>query len=532
MKNKISILLLIGLVSFTLDGCVILPTDKNPNEDENGCEFHMDDDRDTVCDVCGESLVTVDYTADGIYNVSLYTVSGVDYTSSYYANYIILNNGNVTWVKTDITGSTVDTGTYVKENNEVTITIGIKPYKFAYDSESKKIEFSGTLNKKKVVMEYMVDSNFTIGETTGDVEFTDKLFGEDLNENFYNYCPSVMIEGNNTMHIWYCSNQISGNVTDFIAYRKGTLSHDGKWSFSEKHLVLEPTPNTWDSRHACDPSVVKGVFKYNDETYSYLMAYLGCETSDVTDNEVSIAVAKSPEGPWVKYENKVYCEKHGKEEYRAFCDYRHSSEYALNDDNRGFWGYGQPSLVSVDKAGKVLLFFTKGIKLGTYTYVEYWDLSNLNNPVKLNEKKLTDGGEIGICNNADFAYDPATKRIYIIKEDHIGGWYPSDGGVNWISGSNSLFYTPMGKNDTYPGESLFGSHNWSKVATIGKDETGFARVHNAGIVTDEYGWIIDSNKVPVVYTMSELKTDYPDWELGGQWPALHTYRLHGYVVNN
>ena len=179
-----------------------------------------------------------------------------------------------------------------------------------------------------------------------------------------------------------------------------------------------------------------------------------------------------------------------------------------------------------------LLFYTKGIKIGTYTYAEYWDLSDLNNPVKLNGAKMADGGEIGYWNNADFAYDAINKRIYVIKEDHTASeWYPNSGGVNWISGSNSVFYAPMNFDDTYPGETLFGKHNWSKVTTIGEAQTGFARVHNAGIMTDEYGWLVDSHKIPVVYTMSDLKTDYPDWSLGGQWPALHTYRLHGYVIS-
>ena len=520
MKNKISILLILGLLVFSLFSCnATTPDGDGEIEDggQQGCEFHMDDDRNGICDVCQTSLIEVDYTADGIYSLDLYKISGEVRTDAYYSNYIILKEGSVTWVKTDITGSTVEEGTYVKEENTVTITMGIKPYVFNYDSNEKSIKFDGQLNKKKVVMEYSVDPSFAIGTTTGDVAFTDELFGDDINGNFYNYCPTIMIEGNNTMHIWYCSNKDSGKVTDYIAYRKGTLNSDGKWTFTEKQLVLSPTKGTWDEVHVCDPSVIKGQFKYNNENYSYLMAYLGCRTTNVVANEAGIAVAKSPEGPWVKVDA-----------VNPICNYYDSPEYAEGN----YWGYGQPSLVSVDKAGKVLLFYTKGIKLGTYTYVECWDLSNLNNPVKLNEAKMADGGEIGYWNNADFAYDPITKRIYVIKEDHTSSeWYPSDGGVNWISGSNSVFYAPMSANDTYPGESLFKNYNWSKVATIGKTETGFARVHNTGIVTDEYGWIIDPNNVPVVYTMSYLKSDYPDWEAGGQWPALHTYRLHGYVVS-
>ena len=539
MKNKIYILLSIGLLLTSLFGCVVTPNDNNQDNTNDGCEYHVDDDRDNICDVCQASLggceyhmdddrdgicdvceanlVETDYTADGIYSLDVYTVFDTDLSNIYYSNYLILKEGKVTWVKTDVTGSSLDEGTYVKEDNVLTITIGIKPYNFIYDEQNSSIKFEGTLNKEKVVMTYSVKEDFTIGTDTGDVNFIDELFGDDINENFYNYCPTIMVEGNDTMHIWYCSNEKSGNVTDFIAYRKGKLSSDGKWSFSEKQLVLGPTSGTWDGRHVCDPSVVKGEFNYNGETYNYLMAYLGCKTSDVTSNEVGIAVAKNPEGPWVKYDAN------------PICNYYESTEFAPGEN---FWGYGQPSVISVDKAGKVILFYTKGIKIGTYTYAEYWDLSDLNNPVKLNGAKMADGGEIGYWNNADFAYDSINKRIYVIKEDHSSSeWYPNSGGVNWISGSNSIFYAPMNLDDTYPGETLFGKHNWSKVTTIGEAQTGFARVHNAGIMTDEYGWLVDSHKIPVVYTMSDLKTDHPDWSLGGQWPALHTYRLHGYVVS-
>lgn len=26
---------------------------------------------------------------------------------------------------------------------------------------------------------------------------------------------------------------------------------------------------------------------------------------------------------------------------------------------------------------------------------------------------------------------------------------------------------------------------------------------------------------------ADLAESYPDWALGGQWPSLHTYRIHG-----
>ncbi len=347
----------------------------------------------------------------------------------------------------------------------------------------------------------------------GDVSFEEELFGDDIEKNYYNYCPSIMMEGNDTMHIWYCSNKTTGNVTDYIAYRKGTLCQDGKWTFTEKTLVLKPGKGKeWDSRHTCDPSVIKGDFNYRGTLYSYMMAYLGCVTDDCTANEVGLAFAEKPEGPWVKFDEN------------AIANYYSSSEF-----NSRTWGYGQPSLVSYDKNGKVLLFYTKGITTATFTYVEFWDFSDANNPKKINERAIPNT-DIAL-NNADFAYDPFNGKFYCIRDHHTKEqWCPTDGGVNWISGSVSLLEISSGNAATGP-DSIFGELSLVNAGIIDSETTGYPRNHNAGLVTDEYGWIIKSGEYPVVYTVSLLATDFPKWSLGGQWPALHTYRLHGYVIS-
>lgn len=166
--------------------------------------------------------------------------------------------------------------------------------------------------------------------------------GEDKTmEYFYNYCPTIF-EEDGVRHIYYCANKKHGNVTDYVAYRKGVKDETGRFIYSDIQYVLEPTENSWDSRHVCDPSVVKGEFTYNQENYNYLMAYLGCVTSDNTSNEVGLAVSKSPEGPWIKVGDGPFC------------------DYELNDNSGFQWGYGQPSLVSVDRKSEILLFYTVG----------------------------------------------------------------------------------------------------------------------------------------------------------------------------
>lgn len=457
----------------------------------------------------------------GIYIIDSYLVNQVELKQQFIYNTLELSASGTGTIQTiDAFGKVSQSGTYTYTDVDLDLLIDIKVYKFIYDDETETLTYQGRINRKDVVMTYKFVDTFNPEKTTGGKLFNEELFGDDLLENFYNYAPTVFMEGNDTMHIWYCSNEISGNVTDFVAYRKGKLLADGTWSFTEKELVMSPTVGTWDARHVCDPSVVKGLFSYNGESYQYLMAYLGCITNDSSRNEVGVAVAKTPIGPWVKMDD-----------INPIANYYTSPEYT---NETWTWGYGQPSLVSVDKAGKILLFYTKGITSGTFQQVEYWDLSNLNDPIKLSEASITNSGVMNasgsadVINNADFAYDPQTNRLYVIKEDFP---YPNSGGLNWLTATNTLLYLNLNTNDTHVGETLFKTEplRWNVIGSIGPSDTGFFRVHNAAIMTDEYGWLMNPYQIPVVYTMTDAATDYPDWSEGGQWPALHTYRLHGYV---
>lgn len=456
---------------------------------------------------------TVKIGTEGWYSLAVKTVDGKDISATFVKNAIRLEDGKAYTYEADFEGLKEQEGTYAVEGDTVSVTFGIKTYKYVFDEETAIMTYTGKINKQQVVMSYRYDETFSVEDTAAGVSFTDELFGEDLNENFYNYCPSIMIENNDTMHIWYCSNEISGNVTDYVAYRKGVLNDGGKWVFGEKQLVLAPTADTWDSRHTCDPSVIKGTFEMGGENYGYLMAYLGCKTSNNCCNEVGIAVAKAPEGPWVKVDS-----------LNPIANF-----YTSEDYNASSWGYGQPCVLSVDKAGKVFLIYTKGVTSGTYAYLEEWDFSDLDNARKLRETRLSDSGVVNasgqtdVINNADFAYDPHLQRLYCLKEDFP---YPTDG-VNWITGSNTLLYIDLGDSGM---DTVFETHRWNVAGKVTKEATGFFRCHNMGIMTDPYGQLTNPYKIPIVYTMSDNAEDYPDWNKGGQWPALHTYRLHGYIL--
>lgn len=317
---------------------------------------------------------------------------------------------------------------------------------------------------------------------------------------FYNYCPTVFVE-NNIKNIYYCSNQIEGNVTDYVAYRQGKLV-DGKMEYTlteDMKYLLSPTKDTWDSRHTCDPSVVKGEFKLGNETYNYLMAYLGCLTSDSTKNEVGIAYAKSPDGPWIKYDN---------------------NPLVPYDRENAAWGTGQPSLVSVDKKGTVCVFYTVGNKYATYSEVREYDLSDLSNPILKRTKKLPLYGLIGdsLINNADFAYDEVNKKILMVKGRQPNG---KDGmSPNFIADTLDVYYLDDSESKNKFDEVFRGNNakDWVKLGTINKDLTGFPRNHNSCFVTDGYGSLVESDRIEVCFAVSEYNDSI--------WGYLSTYRLY------
>lgn len=314
----------------------------------------------------------------------------------------------------------------------------------------------------------------------------------------YNYCPSIMQVSENTAYIYYCMNMDSYNVTDYIGCRKGTLGTDGRWSWEDERIVLSPSEGTWDARHVCDPSVIMGEFRYMGETYTCLMAYLGCVTNNSQENDLGIAVAKSPEGPFVKVGNA------------PLVDFDRDMTV---DQNIFQWGVGQPSIINMDKKGSVTLFYTRGDHTATRTIVEQWDLSDLDSPVRLTSVKLSEsglrdlnGGQ-DIINNADFVYDPATDRFYSSSDCHPNPVSEP----NFISSHFRVTYFDQPAN--------YSSFTWKTLVQVGEAQTGFARNHNTGILRDSWGHLPNVGYVSVYYTVSITGSN-----------SLWSYRIYDYHV--
>lgn len=344
--------------------------------------------------------------------------------------------------------------------------------------------------------------------------FDDGTIGE---TNKYNYCPSYFIE-DNIAHVYYCTNKDEGNVTDYVGYRKGeVVNNKVKYSDNSQYVLTHGEMGSWDSRHACDPSIVKGEFKYHGEEYNYLMAYLGCVPSDCTQNETGIVVSKTPDGPWIKCDFK----EDGVTKINPIVPY---SDFSCNETS---WGTGQPSLVSVDKKGRVLLFTTVGATNGTFTNLREYDFSDIDNYKLLRERVSIniDGirgsnGSASFINNADFGYDEVNKRIIMAKPRQFFG---TDGkSPNFIADTIDVYYIDDTEGSEI-GDVLFAGKNttkiWKLIGSVNESLTGFLRNHNTGLVTDEYKRIDSSSPLGVLFTRG-------DEDRGGQWSYLSTYRLY------
>ncbi len=343
------------------------------------------------------------------------------------------------------------------------------------------------------------NSSETAVETTGQAQEEVPPMPEPYAEQFspgregiYNYCPSIMQLSDGTRYIYYCTNQKPFEITDFIGCRKGTPNADGSYTWGEELTVFSPSESGWDSHHTCDPSVIAGEFTYGGEKYGYLMAYLGCTSYDSQDNKVGLAVAKSPEGPFIRVGDAPFV------------------DFTMDPAFTGFqWGVGQPSLINLDKKGNVLLFYTRGDKDGTRLIAEGWELSDLDAPVQsFGEKVSATGlrdlnGNLDIINNADLVYDARNKIFYAVSDCHPN---PSDE-PNYIS---SHFRVTSFKE-----KNSFKTVSWKTLAAFSPADTGAARNHNAGILRDEYGHLVQHSYLTLYYTVSETGST-----------SLWSYRIH------
>ena len=286
---------------------------------------------------------------------------------------------------------------------------------------------------------------------------------------FYSYAPSVIGNGA-TEHIWSCRNAQEGVIRDHIFYTRRV-----RGAVMESRSVLAGgATGAWDSFHTCDPSVIQTRIRYGGEVFHYAMFYLGNDVNASRHNQIGLAVAGRIIGPWRKFPLPL-----------------------VRSTNPQDWGVGQPSALSVNRRGRILLFYTRGDGLGTRAFFRELDLADLNFPVVGEEKLVTTNGLTGRdgapdwLNNFDVVLDAARHRFYIVREQHP---YPQShpayiGARLQIASINADALTK-------------GGGVWRVENTITPEFTGFARNHNAGFKRSAWGALCKTNQISVVFARS------------------------------
>lgn len=306
----------------------------------------------------------------------------------------------------------------------------------------------------------------------------------DPGPGFYCYAPAVIQEANQT-RVVACL-----NATPFVVRDHLYLLPDG--SAARPTPVLSPSEgNRWDSFHVCDPSIVRGRFALDAVTYRYALFYLGNAVDECRDNQIGVAFANDLAGPW-----------------------RRLPKPLIPDTPDGHWGTGQPSAVSLDRAGRLLLFYTSG-NPRTVACVRQLDLSDASRPVLGDETRLPTAGltrpdgRRDHLNNFDVVLDEPRARLLAVREQHP---YPT---------TQPTFVTPSLQICSLPLSDLRNpAARWTVLGNLTPAATGFPRNHNAAFARDPHGRLPDPGRLRIFFSISDEEP-----RLNGLF-APFTYRLH------
>lgn len=319
----------------------------------------------------------------------------------------------------------------------------------------------------------------------------------------YSYCPVVLQQDNGDRYVYMCANPLADpsaslqntiidNVYMFVEHPDG--------SRSEEKSVLQPG-EVYDDHHVCDPSVVEGEFRMDGTVYKYAMFY----TTGINKYEYcELAVAFSNDlnaDKWVKYTEGPIVRK------------TWDSEGDLLWSGGKCWGVGQPSAISLDQKGKVLLTYSIGDLSGTrvaYRTIDMSDMSKLDMGTQrsmITNGLKQSGGNQDIASNLDFALDREHDRIIMVRDVRpFPGTYPT-----FIPATMEVMYL------SFTGF-LQNVGTWKSIGKITPELTGFPRNHNAGFLRDNFGCIADYRTPTVYFTVSKQTPDvYESPELMCCW---------------
>ena len=109
----------------------------------------------------------------------------------------------------------------------------------------------------------------------------------------YRYGPSIIVNADKSIEMWTCSPGADG-AWDYVRHRHST---DGGHTWTPDTIAIAPTKGTRDAFSACDPGAIHlGAYWY--------VGYTSTEDSRGTANQLYLARASAPSGPYAKWDGK------------------------------------------------------------------------------------------------------------------------------------------------------------------------------------------------------------------------------------
>ena len=299
---------------------------------------------------------------------------------------------------------------------------------------------------------------------------------------YYAYAPSVFIEtddivsklkntglsGTNMIKKYYGS---TAKVSIFSCQNKDnyqTVDHVFLNDSDGRYQILTPQSG-WDRFHICDPSIVKGNFKYQGISYKYVMAYLGVDNAACVNNSIGLAVSNDLKGGWVKVGNTPF----------------------INSGTSGRWGAGQPSLIYVNN--KLIMFYTNDTGSGSPMEVRI-----------INPDGFGIIGSVGLStantswmHNADFAYKG--NRLYVA--------YEGDEALRTHDIISDTIQIKSAYISDYGNLNSYKNLSWETENVVNSSVSGSVRNTNAGLFKDSSGGLYSRN-VAFTKTDSGLGTGH------------------------
>jgi len=337
----------------------------------------------------------------------------------------------------------------------------------------------------------------------------EKIFGFD-GQNRYSYCPSVVKLDDGTIHMFYCGNPNPNVMVDNIYHLR--INPDGSKT-TEKSVLQPGVSGSWDDHHTCDPSIIGGDFTMNGTNYKYALFYLS-NKNGVYYNEIGVAFSSDLEADsWVKYPNQVVTKPWSEvgDQY-----------YSVTGKS---WGVGQPSAISLDHKGHVLLTYTVGDKYGSRIEWSELDMATMDTFSPVTTTKMVKTGLMNFSNtaaavtcNSDFGLDVARNMMVMVRP---------------LSSDNTIYPAYINEYQEVDCISFSDFANstgsWRPMAKITPSLTNYARNHNAGIERNIYGEIGNWASPVIYYTVSKASPDVSNsYGKHAEW----TYSIWRVKINN